>query len=306
MEGTVMKENRVEIDNDRCTGCGACVSVCPTGTISLVDEKAVVTGGESISCGHCAAVCPQGAVRVLAIDQEMAHFKTFHAENDWLAPGRYSTSGLVQLMASRRSCRCFADKPVDRALLEDLIKIGVTAPSGTNSQAWTFTIIPARKAVLSLAGHVADYYRKLNSTAEKTLLRLFLKLIGKGELDAYFHGYYQKVKRALERWHDTGREHLFHGATAAIIVGSGPGASCPAEDALLATQNILLGAHSMGLSSCLIGFAVAAMKRDPSIQLTLGIPSEEQVHAVIALGYSDEVYQRTTGRKRPAQRYFEG
>ena len=138
------------------------------------------------------------------------------------------------------------------------------------------------------------------------MLRLFLKLIGKGELDAYYRGYYRRVKESLEEWHGAGKDRLFHGSTAAIVVGSRPGASCPAEDALLATQNILLASHSMGLSSCLIGFAVAAMKKDPSIQLTLGIPPEEQIHAVIALGYSDEVYERTTGRKKPTQRYFEG
>jgi len=32
-------------------------------------------------------------------------------------------------------------------MLEDLIKIGITAPSGTNSQAWTFTVLPTRTAV---------------------------------------------------------------------------------------------------------------------------------------------------------------
>jgi nitroreductase len=191
-------------------------------------------------------------------------------------------------------------------MLEDLVKIGITAPSGTNSQAWTFTILPTRKAVTSLAGQVASYFRKLNSTAEKTRLRLFLKLTGKGELDAYFHGYYRKVKEALEEWHGTGKDRLFHGSTAAILVGSKPGASCPAEDALLATQNILLAAHSMGLSSCLIGYAVAAMKKEPSIQQSLGIPPEEEIHAVIALGYTDEVYQRTAGRKKATLRYFEG
>jgi len=301
-----MEKNRIEIDRDLCNGCGSCVSVCPTGTITLVDGKAAVTGGESISCGHCEAVCPQAAIRVIAIDEEMSHYKTFSAGKEWLAPGTYATAGLVQLMASRRSCRCFTDKPVDRAILEDLIKIGITAPSGTNSQAWTFTILPKRQAVLSLAGQVASYFGKLNTTAEKTMLRLFLKLIGKGELDAYYRGYYRRVKESLEEWHGAGKDRLFHGSTAAIVVGSRPGASCPAEDALLATQNILLASHSMGLSSCLIGFAVAAMKKDPSIQLTLGIPPEEQIHAVIALGYSDEVYVRTTGRKKPTQRYFEG
>ncbi|MBI5847895.1 MAG: nitroreductase family protein [Nitrospirae bacterium] len=301
----VIPEDRLEIGRELCSGCGACVSVCPSRTISLVDGKAAVTGMDCISCGHCEAVCPQTAIRVAGIDEEMSRYKTFTAEKEWLAPGKYNTSELVQLMASRRSCRSFTDRPIDLAMLEDLVKIGITAPSGTNSQAWTFTVLPTRKAVTSLAGHVASYYRKLNSTADNTLLRLFLRLIGKGELDAYYRGYYRKVKRALEQWQTEGKEHLFHGSTAAIVVGSRPGASCPAEDALLATQNILLAAHSMGLSSCLIGFAVAAMKRDPSLVQSLGIPPEEQIHAVVALGYSDEVYQRTTGRKNPIQRYFE-
>ena len=58
-------------------------------------------------------------------------------------------------------------------------------------------------------------------------------------------------------------DRLFHGAAAAILVTGRRQASCPAEDALLATQNILLAAHAMGLGSCLIGFAVEAMRRDP-------------------------------------------
>jgi len=303
---TAMEENRIEIDRDLCNGCGLCVTVCPTGTISLIEGKATASGGESISCGHCEAVCPQGAVRVAAIDEEMSHYMTFRPEKRWLPPGKYDTSLLVQLMASRRSCRQFTDRSVERVVLEDLVKIGVTAPSGTNSQSWTFIILPTRKAVTAFAGHVASFFGRLNTTAEKTLLRSFLKLIGKGELDAYYRSYYRKVKEALEEWQGSGKDRLFHGSTAAILVGSKPGASCPAEDALLTTQNILLAAHSMGLGSCLIGFAVSAMKKDPSIKRSIGIPAEEEIHAVIALGYTDEVYQRVTGRKKVTPRYFEG
>jgi nitroreductase len=236
----------------------------------------------------------------------MSRYATFAAERQWLPPGKYNTSLLVQLMGSRRSCRNFTDKPVERPVLEDLVKVGITAPSGTNSQLWTFTVLPTRKAVKALAGHVSSFYERLNATAEKTLLRLFLKMIGKGELDAYYHGYYRKVKDALGEWHTSGKDRLFHGSTAVIIVGSKPGGSCPAEDALLATQNILLAAHSMGLCSCLIGFAVVAMKRDPLIKRAVGIPAEEEVHAVIALGYSDESYERTAGRMKVTPRYFEG
>ena len=62
----------------------------------------------------------------------------------------------------------------------------------------------------------------------------------------------------------------------------------------------------MGLGSCLIGYAVAAMKKKPSIRQSVGIPPEEEIHAVIALGYSDGVYQRTAGRKKVTLRHFEG
>ncbi len=301
-----MEGNRIEIARNLCNGCGLCITVCPTGTISLIEEKATASGGESIFCGHCEAVCPREAIRIHEIDKEMSQYKTFTTEKQWLPPGKYNISLLVQLMASRRSCRHFTDQPVKRALLEDLMKIGITAPSGTNSQSWTFTILPARKAVTAFTERLASFFEKLNATAEKTLLRVFLKLLGQGELEAYYRGYYLKVKEALEEWHVSGKDRLFYGSTAAILVGSKPGASCPAEDALLATQNILLAAHSMGLGSCLIGYAVAAMKKDPSIQKSIGIPSEEEIHAVIALGYTDEVYQRVAGRKKVTPRYFEG
>jgi nitroreductase/NAD-dependent dihydropyrimidine dehydrogenase PreA subunit len=299
-------EERIEIDRELCSGCGLCVTVCPTGTISLMDGKAAVSEEESILCGHCEAICPQGAIHVTAIDEEMSRYNTFTVDKKWLPPGKYDTSALVQLMSSRRSCRCFTDRPVDRAVLEDLVKIGITAPSGTNSQLWTFTILPTRKAVVSLAERIAHFFEKVNATAERAVLRRFLKLMGKGELDSYYHGYYRKVKEALEEWHTSGKDRLFHGGTAAIVVGSKPGASCPAEDALLATQNILLAAHSMGLGSCLIGYAVGAMKNDPLIPQAIGIPSEEEIYAVIALGYPAEVYQRTAGRKKVKSRYFEG
>jgi nitroreductase len=246
------------------------------------------------------------AIRVKVIDEEMSQYKTFTVEKDWLPHGKFNTSLLVQLMASRRSCRHFTDQPVERAVLEDLVKIGSTAPSGTNSQSWTFTILPTRKAVTAFAESVACFFGRLNKTAEKTLIRLLLKLTGKGELDSYYRGYYRKVKEALEEWYGSGKDQLFHGGTAVMIIGSKPGASCPAEDALLATQNILLAAHSMGLGSCLIGFAVTAMKKDPSIQRSVGIPAEEEIHAVIALGYPDEVYHRIAGRKKVMPRYFEG
>jgi nitroreductase/Pyruvate/2-oxoacid:ferredoxin oxidoreductase delta subunit len=293
------------IDKELCIGCGLCVKVCPLDTISMLNGKAVITGKESLSCGHCAAVCPEGAIRVNSIDKSILSYSTFKEDKKWLKHGDFDTPQLVRLMRSRRSCRNYKEKQVDRNILEDLVKMGITDPSGTNSQGWTFTILPTRDTVLVLANQIALYFKKLNSMAEKGHLRLLMKLTGNRELDIYYKNYYETVKETLLEWENKGRDSLFHGAQSAIIVGSRPGATCPAEDALLATQNILLGAHSMGLGSCLIGFAVSAIKRDPKIKLTVGIPADEKVYAVIALGRPDEKYFGLAGRKPAVIRYFE-
>jgi nitroreductase len=55
----------------------------------------------------------------------------------------------------------------------------------------------------------------------------------------------------------------------------------------------------------LIGFAVEAMRNDPTIKSFIKIAEEETVYAVIALGYPDERYERLTGRKRFELRYYE-
>lgn len=286
------------IQAERCVGCGLCIRVCPSGTISMQDGKAAVTGNSSLACGHCAAVCPENAIMLTAIHNDAFLFKTFQEDEIWLAPGEYDTAQLVRLMRSRRSCRNYTDKPVEASVLEDLVRIGTSAPSGTNSQKWAFTILPTRHDVNALGGRISQFFRRLNKMSEKMYLRLGLKLIGRSELDDYYQAYYESVREALREWEQSGRDQLFHGASALIIVGSAPGASCPAEDALLATQNILLAAHAMGLGTCLIGFAVEAMRKDPPVKQFANIPDDEDVHAVIAVGHPDEKYQRPAGRKR--------
>ncbi len=59
----------VWLDKARCTGCGACVEVCPTGALILVGEKAYLDDALCRGCEACIQACPTGALRpVLEIE----------------------------------------------------------------------------------------------------------------------------------------------------------------------------------------------------------------------------------------------
>lgn len=53
---------KYKVDSTTCVACNACVSVCPTEAITMVDSKAVIDPEKCIGCGACAPVCPTKAI----------------------------------------------------------------------------------------------------------------------------------------------------------------------------------------------------------------------------------------------------
>ncbi|MGB9660922.1 MAG: 4Fe-4S binding protein [Moorellaceae bacterium] len=53
----------VWVDKEKCTGCGSCVEVCPTGALA-VQDIAVVNEDECLECGACVDECPNGALKL--------------------------------------------------------------------------------------------------------------------------------------------------------------------------------------------------------------------------------------------------
>lgn len=69
----------VRIDEEKCDGCGVCVTPCAEGAIELIDGKAKVVKEELCDgAGFCLAVCPTGALTI--IDREAEGFSEEAAE----------------------------------------------------------------------------------------------------------------------------------------------------------------------------------------------------------------------------------
>lgn len=53
----------VWLDVARCVGCGACIEVCPTSALALVEGKARLDDTLCRGCEACVRACPAGALQ---------------------------------------------------------------------------------------------------------------------------------------------------------------------------------------------------------------------------------------------------
>jgi len=66
-----MKRKIINIDENKCNGCGQCVPDCPEGALQIIDGKArLVSDLFCDGLGACIGSCPQGAVTVLEREAE--------------------------------------------------------------------------------------------------------------------------------------------------------------------------------------------------------------------------------------------
>ena len=71
-----------ETDQEKCTGCGQCVDICPVQVIKMEGDFPVVDKEWCIGCGVCAVPCPSSAVKLVRKSGAIPpkDFKELHQE----------------------------------------------------------------------------------------------------------------------------------------------------------------------------------------------------------------------------------
>jgi len=81
------------IDTETCTGCGACVDICPFAALDLVDNVAVVNE-DCTACGACISECPVEALSLPEREQEVTDLAAYEGVWVWVEQFQGEASGI--------------------------------------------------------------------------------------------------------------------------------------------------------------------------------------------------------------------
>jgi nitroreductase/NAD-dependent dihydropyrimidine dehydrogenase PreA subunit len=255
---TILIMDKIIIDKYLCVRCGQCVGACPACLFSrptLNDYPSIVENAEKycISCHHCLAVCPVHAILVNEIDGSMCF--------DFVRESIPRFEHIATLARMRRSIRRYADKPLEKRVIEQLLDVVRWAPSAKNKLPVKWLVINNRNKVQELEKLVVQW---LQSQPQHTQIREINEPNG-----------------------------IFRGAPCVIVAYTDAAAIWPEVDTAIAVETLDLCAAAMRLGSCWAGFFIRASQKDPAINHWLGLSETEMVHGGLMLGYiGDEAYQR--------------
>jgi nitroreductase len=186
---------------------------------------------------------------------------------------------LLELMKSRRSIRRYQDKDVPDELLEKIMEAGRWAPSGDNGQPWRFIV-------------VRDFETKkaLSRIATEGSGRRFTAEYFTGRLDERFEGLKDEKKKARAY------QKLRSGVVSSFLIHAPVIIAVCAYldvwdfpyDVAMATQNMQLMAHALGLGACVVVAPVCDIIDEVETAKLLKIPHGYKVALPLAVGYPDE------------------
>ena len=189
----------------------------------------------------------------------------------------------IQTIRSRFSCRRFSSQPVSDELLHQIVDAAKYAPSGKNSQAWHFTVIRTEEG-----------RRLLRDAAGKTPPPGFpqgQKVAAPGMPDA------------VMRWPFQGD---FCGAPAIILISGSPDVPWPDVGPVLAAENLMLAAASLGLATLWSTVFTRDVFRDEESMALKPqlIPDGYDLKAAIFVGYPEQIPAKRPPRREGVERWL--
>jgi nitroreductase len=201
----------------------------------------------------------------------------------------------------RRSVRNYSQRrQVPREVVERLLDAARYAPTGSNAQSLKHIIIESRETMDSLASLCADLFKERVALAqnEEVLSSLDPRIAKRIRAERPF---YQRVVSE----HESGKDPFFYQAPVLIVTHADLTITpCSLEDATLASYQMVLVAHSLGLGTCYVGNLYEYANDSQAIRDMLTIPPEDDILMSFTLGYPAIRFRRAVDRYEPVVRWL--
>lgn len=162
---------------------------------------------------------------------------------------------LITGIKERRSVRRFADKPVPRELITEIVEIARYAPSWKNTQIARYIVVDDPEKIAALANDKCTYGFEFNIKTIAKAPAVVLLTVVEGRSGFEKDGSFSTPKE--DRWQTF--------------------------DAGIAAQTFCLAAYEKGIGSVILGYF-----DDAEIKKVIPIPEGQQVGAIIPIGFLPE------------------
>lgn len=256
----------VQINQEKCIGCGLCVKDCIAAAIKIKDQKAEIVN-DCIYCGHCVAVCPSEAVSIPSYDME--EVEAYDKDSFHIDPENY-----LHAIKFRRSIRNFKPDKIEPEKAKMFLNAGRYTPTAKNQQDCTFVFVQDKleefkELFWSEVPGIVEEWKKVNPMAAR-MFRLFYK---------------RQQRNAKD-------DLLFFQTPAFLVI-----AADHPLDGGLAAANIENMAVAQGLGALFSGYTQHIIEKSDVLKNWLGI-TKKQITCCMLIGYPAVKYQRTAPRKK--------
>lgn len=286
------QKGNVIIDRETCTNCLACARVCRGQPLVIRDKRVEIDPDHifgCIGCGQCMAVCPTGSISVTGrriSPQDRVELPSRATRTDY--------DSLYNLMLSRRSVRDFKDRNVEPEVIDKILTAASTAPMGVPPSGIGVLIMPDAPAVKRFRDATYKSILKMVHFVKPPFSWMMRPFVSAVTYDTMCN-FVVKAVNAYEMKEKEGIDWFFYGAPLAIYFYGGE-SSDPA-DALVAATNAMLAGESLGLGTCMLGFPGLVVQFSPGLRKEFGLPKTIQAGVVVIFGYPKYTYHHALKRR---------
>lgn len=277
---------RFYIDNELCNSCGKCARIC-LEYVQIPGRKHVDPDNpQCADCLQCYTVCPRNAIKLYDADKEVPSVpEMFNSITD---------ESLSGFLSYRRSIRSFERKAVDDDIVEKLIDKARYIPSGGNEHSYEFTVLKSDEVKTRIKDELTKIYRLKSKLLNSAVLRNAAKPLVDKQARSFLSDerLRQRIERLIKRV-SNGEDLYFYNAPIVIVIHSRKLIPTPKEDSVLAGYNICLMAQTLGLGTCFVTLAQNAINDSKKCKEILNLSSQDNVNAVVILGYPAVRHQRS-------------